>query len=383
MRSPTARHPTLRIVATAAVVGETDLVRALALARIRVAAMAPDGAPVRLSRYVKELVPWADSWREPAAFTSSLVEWAQSQDAPPTLFYDGDWDLLAISRGRDELAPSLRFVVAGAELVEDLVDKARFAVLSERLGLPVPPGRVLRPGTSSADDAAEVGFPAVVKPLTRQHETWRPIVRSKVARVASRSELDVLWDRLADAAVDVLVQREIPGPESAIESHHVYVDDSGDIVAEFTGRKLRTFPRVHGYTTALEITDEPTVSKAGSETIAALGLTGVAKLDFKRDEHGELHLLEVNPRFTLWHHPGAVAGVNIPELVHRDLCGERRPAIRRARAGVRWISPRDLAAARANGTSTLRWLRFALTADALSFSPLDPKPLVAAFARRR
>ena len=46
--------------------------------------------------------------------------------------------------------------------------------------------------------------------------------------------------------------------------------------------------------------------------MAALGLRGVAKLDFKRTAAGELVLLEVNPRFNLWHLPGAVAGVNLP-----------------------------------------------------------------------
>jgi predicted ATP-grasp superfamily ATP-dependent carboligase len=45
--------------------------------------------------------------------------------------------------------------------------------------------------------------------------------------------------------------------------------------------------------------------------------------------------LEINPRFTLWHHAGAVAGVNIPALVYADLTGTPRPATARAKAGVR------------------------------------------------
>ena len=43
------------------------------------------------------------------------------------------------------------------------------------------------------------------------------------------------------------------------------------------------------------------------------------KLDFKqREATGGLYLLEANPRFNLWHHAGAVAGVNLPLLVYRD-----------------------------------------------------------------
>ncbi len=43
----------------------------------------------------------------------------------------------------------------------------------------------------------------------------------------------------------------------------------------------------------------------GRNIVERLGLTGVAKLDFKRDMQGKLKLLEINPRFSLWHHAGA------------------------------------------------------------------------------
>jgi hypothetical protein len=56
--------------------------------------------------------------------------------------------------------------------------------------------------------------------------------------------------------------------------------------------------------------------------LARLGVPGVAKLDFKRDDPGRLHLLEINARFNLWHDPGAVAGVNLPATV----CYGRSPS---------------------------------------------------------
>ena len=66
-----------------------------------------------------------------------------------------------------------------------------------------------------------------------------------------------------------------------------------------------------------------------SDVVARLGFRGVIKLDFKEDERdGCLYLLEANPRFNLWHHPGAIAGVNLPALVYSDLVspGSARPA---------------------------------------------------------
>ena len=102
----------------------------------------------------------------------------------------------------------------------------------------------------------------------------------------------------------------------------------------------------------------PTCGASAATLCERIGLTGVAKLDFKRDPQGKLRLLEINPRFNLWHHPGAVAGVNIPALVYADLTGSPRPAATRVKAGVRWCRPwKDFPAARAAGVPLTTWVR--------------------------
>src|SRR5207237_1799827 len=125
------------------------------------------------------------------------------------------------------------------------------------------------------------------------------------------------------------------------------VDGGGASAGDFTGRKIRTLPPTFGQTTALEVTDTDDVRELGRRCIEVLGLRGVVKVDLKRSPSGGLCLLEVNPRFNLWHLPGAVAGVNLPALVYADLAGIARPAFGPARAGVRWAQPsRDLRGAR-------------------------------------
>jgi D-aspartate ligase len=119
-------------------------------------------------------------------------------------------------------------------------------------------------------------------------------------------------------------------------------------------------PPRYGHSTAVEITPLPDVAELGREVLARLGLRGVAKLDFKRDEHGRLHLLEINARFNLWHYPAAVAGVNLPALVYADLTGRQRPPAASVPRPVLWCDPLpDLKAAHAEGTSPLAWLRWA------------------------
>jgi predicted ATP-grasp superfamily ATP-dependent carboligase len=190
--------------------------------------------------------------------------------------------------------------------------------------------------------------------------------------------LQALWPRLAGLGQQLLAQEFVPGDETRIESYHVYVDRTGGIAAEFTGRKIRTYPTSCGHSTALEISDAVDVKQQGRAAIEKLGLHGVAKLDFKRAPDGRLHLLEINPRFNLWHHLGAVAGVDIPAFVYADLVGLPRPRRQTARAGARWCSiQKDFPAARASGVPLTQWLPWMLGCDAKSAVAWDdPMPLV-------
>jgi predicted ATP-grasp superfamily ATP-dependent carboligase len=367
--------------AQAWVLGAIDLVRALKLAGIPTVVVAGPEDPVRYSRAAVAALDLGDASRGPESMVASLLASAADQPEPPVLYYDNDGDLLVVSRYRDRLARGFRFVVPDAELVEDLVDKARFQALAQRLDLPVP-GAVR---CSSRDLGEDPGlrFPLVVKPINRHDGGWTRVVGAKAARAADRGELAGLGARLGDPGVAVLVQEAVPGPEDRIESYHVYADELGAIAGEFTGRKLRTYPRAFGFSTAVTITDAPDVRDLGRRIVAELELRGVAKVDFKRGPDGKLNLLEINPRFNLWHHPGALAGVNLPALVHARLRGRRAPAAGPARAGVTWCSPHDLQAARAEGVGILHWLRFAARCNALSgFSWDDPLPLPRAALRR-
>ena len=208
----------------------------------------PAGNPARYSRHTTEALDWADPWRDPETVVERLLEFARRQPERPVLFYDGDWDLLLISRHRDRLRDAFSFVVPDAALVERLVDKASFQALSEELDLPVPRAHRVTVADARAGKS-DLAFPALAKPLTRQHATWRSLTNMKAVHLEAPADLTELGWRLGDGETDLLIQEVVPGPESRIESYHVYIDDSGELAGEFTGRKLRTYPRGYGYST--------------------------------------------------------------------------------------------------------------------------------------
>lgn len=375
-----------RVITPAVVMGDADLVRALGLAGIPSDVLAPPNSAARYSRFTRERLEWRDPWERPEALVDALLEHAAAQPEPPVLFYEEDRSLLLVSRYRERLRPLFRFVIADAALVEDLVDKDRFLTLATRLGLPLPPTWTLPSTGDVAIEAMHLDYPVIVKPVMRRQDRWRPLAGEAKAILAENpAALREAWRQLTDAGLRVIVQALVPGPETSIESYHTYVDASGTVVADFTGRKVRTQPPAFGDSSAIEITNAGDLQELGRDIVRRLGLRGVAKLDFKRAPDGTLYLLEVNPRFTLWHHPAARAGVNIPALVYGDCVGWPRPAeIPRARAGVRWCKMwTDHSAARAAGVPFHRWLPWALACESKSaFAWDDPFPLLGAGVRR-
>jgi predicted ATP-grasp superfamily ATP-dependent carboligase len=360
-----------------------DMVRPLGLAGIHSAVVARPGAPSLYSRFTEATLCRDDFSAADEELVEALVRFGTGAPQRPVLFYEEDSQLLLVSRHRERLAQAFLFVIADRELVESLVDKSRFCALAQRLDLPVPATRTLDP---AGEAPTELGlhFPIIVKPLMRT-PAWDVIANShKALGVATPAALQELWPRLAALGSRVLAQEWVPGPESRIESYHVYVDAAGSIAAEFTGRKIRTYPATCGHSTALEISDAADVRAQGRAAVEKLKLTGVAKFDFKRGPDGRLHLLEINPRFNLWHHLAAAAGLNMPALVYADLLGHSRPKMTPARAGTRWCCAwKDLPAARDAGVPLWRWFAWMLRCEAKSAIAWDdPMPLLGSVLSR-
>lgn len=363
---------------TACVMGDMDMVRPLELAGIPCAPVALPGDPAHFSRVTCRGIESVDQWSRAEELVERLLGFARRQHVPPVLFYQTDGDLLVASRYRDQLQPAVQLVLADAGLVEDLVDKSRFQQLAERLELGTPRARRVDPANETVPEL-DLPFPLIAKPLSREMPEWLAVEGdAKAIRIDDSMALRALWPRLARHNLRLLLQELVPGGEDRIESYHAYVDAAGEIAAEFTGCKIRTYPAAYGHSTAVRTTRAADVAARGRFVLQRIGLRGVAKVDFKRGPDGCLHLLEVNPRFSLWHYAGALGGVNIPATVYADLVGAARPASGPVTDGITWCWPwPDRKAAKAAGIPMRDWLPWAMRADAKSVIRWDdPLPFV-------
>lgn len=366
----TAKKPAIGPIAC--VIGTMDLVRPLGWAGIPCALVGQTSDPGRGSRFVTKFIERADPIKTPEILLGRLQAFAARQREKPLLYYEGDGGLIFTSRHREALSEHFHFVVAESDLVEDVTDKIRFSRLADRLDLPVPRSQWLAPHKDEPKDL-RLRYPLVVKPVARQVRGVSEFGTAKAIVIPSPEKIQEIWDHLSPTARTFIFQELVPGPESCVESYHAYVDLQGSLIVDFGGRKIRTSPPEYGHSTALLTSDAPDLIASGREITERLGLRGVLKIDFKRGPDGKLWLLEINPRFNLWHGLGAKAGANIPAIVYADLTGRPRPAFGPVRAGARWCRTlHDFKAARCSGELSLSWFWDTLTSDCNTLDLTDP-----------
>jgi predicted ATP-grasp superfamily ATP-dependent carboligase len=174
-------------------------------------------------------------------------------------------------------------------------DKVRLFELAGELGVPVPPGFVVRGGDVPPVEALSCLGPSVV---VRPALSWRihggAWVRGTVTVEASRAALARRVERDAALHFPYLVQRRIEGQGCGL----FLLAASGALLRTFAHRRLREKPPEGGVSTLCESVMVPAdLAEVAVRWAAAMRWTGLAMLEFKRDaSDGTAYLLEVNAR---------------------------------------------------------------------------------------
>jgi len=301
----------------AVVVGDLNLARCLGIKKVPVIAVSSFRF-VPYSRYCKKgiFVPAQNDDR----LFEALAEIGSREHEKPILFYLTNDDLCLISRRRGELSKYYRFLMPDENLVEDLTNKQRFNCLAEIKGLPAPKTIVFRRIEELERHLDDLPFPCIAKPA--EHGSFEQVVNRAYGRVEKGVYLED-WNVLRrfclafkkEEEQDLLLQEYIPGGADAIFSFHGFFDEASRPLAYFVGRKIRTYPSAAGYSSCLTLVRDPDVIQVGLHILSGLKFKGPAKVDFKKDPRtGKLFILEINPRFNLWHYLGSMSGINIPYL---------------------------------------------------------------------
>ena len=303
--------------------------RCLSAAGHRVTLGDHDGTVIaRFSRHVASFVRLPSPVADPHRFFEAVTGAAQriGADVVLPLFEEG----LMLAAYWDAKA-TLRAAMPPFALGLELADKGTGVARAQQAGLPVAETR------AATREAAELGFPLVVKPRLSTSG-----VGVRVARDASG--LARLLDGLA-APEDHVAQRWAGSRELVFQG----VFDEGRCVAAHAYRVLCRHPPEHGFGILLESVADEALLQHGIHLGAEVGYHGALGIDFLAGDDGAPRVVEINPRMVLGVVNAVDAGVLIP-LRAAELGWRRSETVAARRPGY------------AGGVRTLHWPSEAVTA---------------------
>lgn len=249
-----------------------------------------------------------------------LIELRKTFDDNPVLFITMEKSLRTISEQREKLKNIYRFTMPDHQKLMDLMNKNGVLAMAEKSGIRYP--RTFNVSARGLIDGAKnFNFPCIFKPSEQNTEFGDEI--KKAYKTSNLDEIKEIYAEVSDRVPNMVIQEWIEGNDSDIYFLLEYIDKDGTVVADFPGRKVRSWPPNVGgtasCTSAYELLEELRV--ATNKYFKTAGFIGMGGMEFKRDSRsGELLMIEPTvARTDLQHEVAMVHGVN---LVYAQYCAE-------------------------------------------------------------
>jgi D-aspartate ligase len=258
---------------------------------------------------------------------------------PAVLFPCTDLSVLAIVRHKSRLADLYRAVLPSPEVIEVLVDKAKFHQHAVAAGLSVPRGWVVTDHASAQAAARALAFPCVLKPAVKTL-AWQSATSAKVLPVSGPEELIATFARFRPHCETFLAQEWVDGPDTDLFTCNAYFDGTSRAVLAFVSQKMRQWPLTGGVGCLSRAVENEAVRRETERVFGGLGHHGLAYLEMKVDSRtGRQVIIEPNVGRPTGRSAAADrVGIGLLAAQYRDALGLPLPAPSpRSERGGKWI----------------------------------------------
>ncbi len=260
-----------------------------------------------VSRYVRRRLEWpAGKDHEKVQFLLNLC--TRHKLKGWTLVPTDDYTVGLVSAHHKILASEYQLTVPPWETLRWVCDKRLLHQLAEKI-------HVDQPWTACPSDRDELlridcPYPVILKPALRLQPSSLAVPKAWVAE--NRESLLAKYDEACAvlSADDLIVQEIVPGGGESQFSYAALCKD-GFSLASLVARRTRQFPKDFGQlSTFVETVDAPEVVAPAERLLSAIGFTGLAEIEFKRDpRNNRWKILDINPRVWGWHTLSRRAGI--------------------------------------------------------------------------
>jgi len=241
-----------------------------------------------------------------------------------------DAALLAVSRSRERLPPSLVSWLPSAQTVAQVLRKPALLRAAGPAGLAVPESRECVDSEQAHVAAAAFGFPVVAKPAMSVVGCAGRARRVAATVVGDGAQLEEVLPALG---TPVVIQRfHARAPVISLGG----VAWSGRLVALVAARWSRRWPPVDGAASFAEtVTPPPPLVGRAEALVRALGWQGIFELELLEVREGSYAPVDFNPRPFGWMTLALRAGTNLP-AIWADCVRGLEPERTVGRAGLRY-----------------------------------------------
>ena len=254
-------------------------------------------------------------------------------------------DVYELSLNQDQLATRYGFLVAPSKSIEVAMDKSKTMELAKALNIPIPKTIYVNTFeeltmkldeflcTSQADDYLS-------KPVNGSGSKGVLYFADLEHSVSQRVKLRHYWEEYGP----LIIQRRIPSDGMAIGVSMVF-DKNSNLVANFTHKRLHSFPNSGGPSTDRVSIEMPELVAMSEKLLKFLNWQGVAMVEWKIDPLTEIpYLLEINPRFWGSLELAVRSGVDFPRILV-DLIRLKTisyPVSQEGANRCRWVFPGEI-----------------------------------------
>ena len=164
--------------------------------------------------------------------------------------------------------------------------------------------------------------------------------RLRLTRIENEIKLESFLANFSDENYFIF-QEEIQGGADRMHTVGIYADQNSDVLAVFTGRKVRGSNPQYGDCIVGQLEQVPSeLIQETKRLVKELAYTGIAEVEYKKDtRNDEFRLIEVNPRSWSWIGITPYCDVDLSLIAYEDMVkGKKNYALSRKKTGsVKWM----------------------------------------------
>lgn len=288
------------------------------------------------SRFIsKRFIVESNIYDDDVVYKNEIVKILQSNRCE-VLMPVGNRTFNIVSKHKGIIENYSKVVVCNYETMCVAQNKANTFLWAKKNGVKIPRTIFLQSISDIHDVSCEVNYPVVIKKVN-PNETG-------VIYCNNKKELIKLYKSAASKSIQngdpPILQEYISG--SGVGFYGLY--NHGDLVASFMHERVHEYPTTGGASTLAKSSYNNDLRKIGSDILSKLKWHGVAMVEFKKTNNGELFLIEINPKFWGSLELSYYSGLNFPHLLYLLAKGETLPKQPKYKNDIyfRWTIPHDI-----------------------------------------